>query len=737
MNSFIPWVGGKGKLLWIINKLMPDRYTRFIDVFGGSGTVTMCRPIQRGCMEVYNDFNGNLTNLFCCVKNRPMALLAELGFLPLNTRDDFNVLYKFFSKGEFTDDYLQEEMDLTEVYLKPPDAEAIRALMLERAPRGSIRRAADFFKLIRYSFSGGAKSFGGKPCDIRRFFHLIWECSRRLANVIVENKDFEEVIRQYDRAGAVIYCDPPYYKAESCYEVEFPPEDHQRLHDVLVTCEGCFIVSYEVQKEYYTDKIMSNPVWTMAGVFADKGITGTSVKKREDFMRMIRHCRQRKIDVVLTKSVSRFARNTVDCLYYTRALKELGIAVIFEKENINSLEEDSELRITLSGAFAQSESESISANVTWGKRRAMESGKATIQYKYLYGYRRGADDKPEIIPEEAEVVRWIYERYLAGASTRMLRDELHEQGVIYSEKSPQWTLPHIKSILRNEKYCGDVLMQKTFQQDVINRKVIKNTGQLPMYLIENHHEGIVSREKYNAVQAEMARRKAAKSPSKRASTGLAAYTSRYALSDRLVCGECGTLYRRCTWTRPDGKRVVWRCVSRLDYGKKYCHSSPTLDEAPLQQAIIAALNTVLPDLDGRIRQITEALEAEVIPFPGSGMSLGDIDRRLAELEAQFQRLLEKAADDPIAYGDQFKEILDEQTALKELRASILAENKEHAEADRRIKDAAGMLENAVPHIAEWDESAIRQLVAQVKVLSKNEISVTLKSGIEIRQGISD
>lgn len=258
-----------------------------------------------------------------------------------------------------------------------------------------------------------------------------------------------------------------------------------------------------------------------------------------------------------------------------------------------------------------------------------------------------------------------------------------------------------------------------------------------MYLIENHHEGIVSREKYNAVQAEMARRKAAKSPSKRASTGLAAYTSRYALSDRLVCGECGTLYRRCTWTRPDGKRVVWRCVSRLDYGKKYCHSSPTLDEAPLQQAIIAALNTVLPDLDGRIRQITEALEAEVIPFPGSGMSLGDIDRRLAELEVQFQRLLEKAADDPIAYGDQFKEILDEQTALKELRASILAENKEHAEADRRIRDAAGMLENAVPHIAEWDESAIRQLVAQVKVLSKNEISVTLKSGIEIRQSISD
>ena len=252
-----------------------------------------------------------------------------------------------------------------------------------------------------------------------------------------------------------------------------------------------------------------------------------------------------------------------------------------------------------------------------------------------------------------------------------------------------------------------LIMQKTFQQDVINRKAIKNTGQLPMYLIENHHEGIVSREKYDAVQAEMARWNAAKSPSKRASTGLAAYTSRYALSDRLVCGECGTLYRRCTWTHPDGKRVVWRCVIRLDYGKKYCHSLPTLDEAPLQQAIIAALNTVLPDLNGRIRQITEALEAEVIPFPGSGMSLGDIDRRLAELEVRFQRLLEKAADDPIACGDQFKEILDEQTFLKEKRSGILADNSEQAKANQRIMDAAQTLENASPHITEWDESAVK------------------------------
>ena len=233
----------------------------------------------------------------------------------------------------------------------------------------------------------------------------------------------------------------------------------------------------------------------------------------------------------------------------------------------------------------------------------------------------------------------------------------------------------------------------------------------------------------------MARRNAAKSPSKNAVTGMSSYASKYALSERLVCGECGTLYRRCIWTRNGEKRVVWRCVSRLDYGKKYCHNSPTLDEAPLQQAILAALNTAMADKNSLIRQITDAMETEIIPFPGGTMSLGDIDRRLRELEQQFQILLEKATDDPTAYGGQFKEILDEQTFLKEKRSGILADNKEQAKANQRIMDAARTLENASPHITEWDESAVRQLVETVKVLSKDEIAVTLKGGIEIPQKI--
>lgn len=272
---------------------------------------------------------------------------------------------------------------------------------------------------------------------------------------------------------------------------------------------------------------------------------------------MIRQCKQGKIDIVLTKSISRFARNTVDCLNYVRALKELGIAVIFEKENMNTLEIDSEILITMLGAFAQSESESISANVRWGIRQAMKEGKATIQYKYLYGYRKGDDSKPEIIPDQAEVVRKIYDLFLSGTPVRGIQEYLNANSVPNINGESKWARSAIDSILTNEKYCGDVLLQKTYIDDCINKKVKKNTGQLPMYLVQNHHEGIISRETFDAAQAELARRSAGKSPSKKnAPTGRSRYSSKYALSDRLYCGECGTQYQRCTWRNRDGSKRI-------------------------------------------------------------------------------------------------------------------------------------------------------------------------------------
>ena len=498
------------------------------------------------------------------------------------------------------------------------------------------------------------------------------------------------------------------------------------------------LTSYEAQQNYYTDKIMTNQDWTMAGIFADEGITGTSARKRPEFLRMIRLCKQKKIDIILTKSISRFARNTVDCLNYIRALRELGIAVIFEKENINTLEADSEILITMLGAFAQAESESISANVRWGKRQAMREGKAIIQYDRLYAYQKGEDGKPQIIPDQAEVVQSIYKQYLAGASLRMIKDRLEAEQIPNAAGNARWTITAVRSILSNEKYCGDVLLQKSFVSDCINRKVIRNTGQLPMYLVQNHHEGIVDRKTFHAVQAEMARRNAGKSPSKKnASTGMTSYASKYALSERLVCGECGTLYRRCTWTCKGQKRIVWRCVSRLDYGKKYCHHSPTLDEAPLQRATLAAINSAMSSKDHLIRQLQSAMELELAPMPGDHTSLADIEQRLQELGEQVREIVAKAAatKEVQVHAPLLKEIADEMDALKKKRALIESQRQTHEHAFRRIEIATDAMEQTSTNISEWDEALIRQLVDTVKVHSAEKITVYLRGGIEIQQNL--
>ena len=474
----------------------------------------------------------------------------------------------------------------------------------------------------------------------------------------------------------------------------------------------------------------------MAGIFADEGITGTSATKRPDFLRMIRLCKQKKIDVILVKSISRFARNTVDCLKYIWILKAQGMSVIFEKENINTMESDSEMIITMMGAFAQAESESISANVRWGKRQAMREGKVTLQYSNLYAYQKGQDGRPESIQEQAEVVWEMYRRYLAGASLRMLKEWLEANEIRTVDGKSGWTPSAICGILMNEKYCGDVLLQKTFISDCINRKVVRNTGQLPMYLIQNHHEAIVDRATYDAVQAEMARRNAGRSPSKKSLTDRSSYTSKYALSERLVCRECGTLYRRCTWAKNGRKRIVWRCVSRLDYGTKYCHNSPTIDEEPLQQAILQAINSVMAEKELLVDKITGALERELVPIPGVTMSLGDIQRRLEELDQQAGELLERSMESDFSdLAEQFQAITEETADLKVKRVKLEERNAHNPCPSRRIKEAAEILEQSSAQFTQWDESMIRQLIDTVKVVSADTIHVLLSCGTAVEQSM--
>ena len=219
-------------------------YGRYIEVFGGGGWGLFGRPPGPGGMGGYNDFNSNLVNLYYCVKNHTMELLRLLGFLPLNSRDEFNVLRRFLEKQEFDLAFLSQELDLARHNLPDPEFEEIRSLMLEHASIGDVQKAAAFYKLIRYSYGSGCTSFGCQPFDVRKTFHLIWQASNRLANTVIENKDFEALIRQYDRENAFFYCDPPYYMTEDHYEVEFPKPDHVRLRDALTRCLGKWMVSY-------------------------------------------------------------------------------------------------------------------------------------------------------------------------------------------------------------------------------------------------------------------------------------------------------------------------------------------------------------------------------------------------------------------------------------------------------------------------------------------------------------
>lgn len=496
--------------------------------------------------------------------------------------------------------------------------------------------------------------------------------------------------------------------------------------------------SYEAQCEYYTDKIMSNKEWTMAGIFADEGITGTSTKKRTEFLRMIRQCKQKKIDLILTKSIQRFARNTLDCINYTRILRQLGIGVLFEKENINSLPPDSEFMITMYGAMAQSESESISGNIRRGRQMHAKVGTLKVPCYRLYGYEKDTDGKFRVIPGQAEIVRELYKRYESGASLRNLKDWLEGNQIKTVLGTDDWSISVIKGILTNEKYCGDVLLQKTFCTDVISKKIVKNVGQMAQYYMPDHHEAIVSREQYNAVKAEMARRSALRSPSKEAVTGRSCYTSKYALSDRLFCGECGTLYRRKTRNIKGNIYHEWRCISRLEYGKKYCHESPTLRELPLQNAILAAINSAMSNKAALVDRIKNVVSLELLPVQGQTMSLADIERRLAQLDEQFQSLLVKVidADDKEACNAQFAEILAEQTTLKKQKEEILQSS---ADADRvctRMKQAEQAIENTAQTITEWNENAVRQIVERVTVLSTDEILVQIKGGAEIKQTIN-
>jgi site-specific DNA recombinase len=495
--------------------------------------------------------------------------------------------------------------------------------------------------------------------------------------------------------------------------------------------------SYEAQIGYYTEKINSNPEWQMAGIFADEGISGTQAQKRPEFLKMIRLCRQRKIDVILTKSLSRFARNTVDSLGYIRELRALGIAVISEKENINTLTAESEMLITIMSCFAQAESESISKNVSWGVRQSFKNGNVPMQYARLLGYRKGHDGNAEIIPEEAEVVKEIYRCYLDGMSMNLIADRLNEKGLTTKGGSSPYRKMVVQRILTNEKYTGDALLQKTYVTDCITKKMRKNNGELPMYLVKNHHEPIISRSDFNRVQEEMARRSAKRTiADKLTKTGQGKYSAKYALSELLICGECGEHYRRVTWTAKGFKEVKWRCVIRIQYGKKKCHSSPTVDEQALHRAIVSAINEFCEVKDDVAKALRESI-TEVLD-PNQNGSIQAAQQRIDELARNMDELI-MLATVPETAENAMSDIAKFSEEMKMLREFIETEKAKQAATQRGSDELNTILERLGQEdftLIEYDDVAVRQLIDKITVESKDTITVTFKGSFEVRKELN-
>lgn len=500
--------------------------------------------------------------------------------------------------------------------------------------------------------------------------------------------------------------------------------------------------SYEAQISYYTEKINSNPNWKMAGIYADDGISATNTKKRDDFNAMIEDCMAGKIDMIITKSVSRFARNTVDSLQTIRKLKEKNIAILFEKEGVNTLEGSGELLITILSSQAQEESRNISENTRWGIVRRYENGIISVNHKKFMGYTK--DKKTGelvIVPEQAEIVRRIFRMYLEGSSILEITRALEEDKIKTVTGKDTWHPGVIERMLINEKYMGDALMQKTYTVDFLTKKRVKNDGIVPQYYIEDNHEAIIPKEIFYKVQEEKARRA---SMNKAAVTRKAnklkkeksKFSSKYALTEMLVCAECGHPYRRQTWSKYGQKSAVWRCENRLKNGvKATCKNSPTLKEEPLHNAIMTAINNVVENNGEFIGAFRENIIRVIGDHSTKDIST-EYDKKIEKLQKEMLSLIEENAKQGAVtedFDNEYKRISEKINELKKAKIRLVQEKKQDEMYEQRLTEADSTLKTVSPQVRAFDEDLVRRLIKTIKVSKGERLEIQFESGIVMEQ----
>ena len=500
------------------------------------------------------------------------------------------------------------------------------------------------------------------------------------------------------------------------------------------------LTSYEAQVKHYTEYIKSRALtdnWQFVEVYTDRGITGTSTAKREGFNRMMQDALAGKIDLIITKSVSRFARNTVDTLTAIRRLKEHGVEVYFEEQNIYTLDGKGELLLTIMSSIAQEESRNISENVTWGIRKRFADGKVCMPYKRFMGYRRGEDGIPKIVEAEAQIVRGIFRRFLEGATGTMIAKELNEADVpcpacksrlgedeIEAEKADRkkarWSASTVESILTNEKYKGDAILQKTYCTDYIQKTFVENDGsEIPKYYAQNSHPAIISSEVFDLAQMELEWRKSLNG----------SYSGKSCFASRVVCGDCGAFYGSKVWHSTDKyRRVIWRCNNK--YGGDVKCSTPHVTQEELEKAFVSVMQKVITEKDAIFAVCREVLD-EVLDtseldriatrLQDQALGMAERVRKLVEENARVRR-------DQEEYQREYEALVAEHEKLSQQIQDVEVQRKDKADRRRRIEVFLRMLEEQ-GECRRFEPYTFVALVDKVVVRQDGKLNFCFRNGM--------
>lgn len=481
--------------------------------------------------------------------------------------------------------------------------------------------------------------------------------------------------------------------------------------------------SYEAQVDYYTNYIKEREDWEFVEIYTDEGISATNTKYRDGFKRMVSDALDGKIDLVVTKSVSRFARNTVDSLTTVRKLKDKGVEVYFEKENIWTLDSKGELLITIMSSLAQEESRSISENSTWGQRKRFADGKVSVAYSHFLGYDKGPDGKMVVNKEEAETVKLLYKLYLSGLSMSAVAKELTKRGLKTPYGKDKWRIGAVRGILTNEKYKGDALLQKQYTVDFLTKKVKRNEGEVPQYYVENDHEAIISPAVFDMVQNEIEKRK----------KEITRYSGVSIFSNKIKCGDCGGWYGCKVWHSGDKyRKVIYQCNHKFK-GEKKC-GTPHLTENEIKEWFVIAVNKLLADKEEIIQNLERINEG----LCDTAKMKEEQDRLQAQLASKIDRMQDyisqnaRAALNQEQYEEKYSSMSEEYETLKaqcdSLSEKISSNEAKTARLDHFIKE----LRKADSLIMEFDDRLWSGLMTCITVHDKEDIRFTFKDGTEIQ-----